>query len=62
MSNWWTQWAQRIALILADVWARSRAEDAKGRGAGGAAAGDRSVQPNPNGSDAARAPDPQAPQ
>ena len=61
MSNWWTQWAKRIALILAELWTRSRSEDSGDRSAGGAAPADRPVQSNPNVSDAPDAPGANAP-
>ena len=63
MSNWWTQWAERIALVLAELWTRSRSEDAGERSAGGvgpgAAPADRPE--NANLSDAPPAPDANAP-
>ena len=41
MSDWWTKWAERIALVLASLWTRSRSES------GGAVRGDDESQSHP---------------
>lgn len=35
MPNWWLPWAERIALALADLWARSRPGTGPAAGDGG---------------------------
>jgi hypothetical protein len=53
MPNWWMQWAERIALVLAELWTRS---SAAGTGPGAAPA-DRPASSSPDAPDAPPAPD-----
>ena len=57
MPNWWMQWAERIALVLAELWTRSRSDDAGGAGPG-AAPPDHPANPSPDAPDAPPPPDP----
>ena len=53
MPNWWMQWAERIALVLAELWARSRAAGTGPR----AVPPDHPVNSSPDAPDAPPAPD-----
>ena len=44
MSQWWLIWAQRIAVVLAEVWTRSRPTPGGGGAPPPPAAGDRPAE------------------
>jgi hypothetical protein len=47
MSNWWLQWAERIALLLAEWWLRARPNG----GGQDTAPEERPAEPRPDGSE-----------